>query len=143
MLPTAFGDANGIAIVLGAVPQALGASLKCPGDAFGRLLAALGSPGTPQDRLRADVWAFKNHPERVSTRPRSALGHPKRPNADLGSIRDGFPSIFGGFFREKSNIVLSCLLYWSIKRTGKGWGAQSNLCCFTENYSTVFYSRPI
>ena len=77
--------------------EGLGAISGRPGDAFGRLLAALGSPGTPQDRLRADIWAFKNHLERISTRSRSALGHPKRPNADLGSIRDGFPSIFGEF----------------------------------------------
>ena len=41
-LLTAFGDANGVASVLAAVPEALGASLGCPGDAFGQLLAALG-----------------------------------------------------------------------------------------------------
>ena len=45
-----------------------------PGEAFGRLLAALGSPGAPQDRLWAGIWASKSRPERVWTRLRNGLG---------------------------------------------------------------------
>ena len=92
-LPTAFGNPNGFVSVLGAAPEALGASLGCPGDAFGRLLAALGSPGAPQDRLWGGIWASKSRPERVQMRPQSGLGRPKRPKND-------FLSIWGQFWMD-------------------------------------------
>ena len=50
-LPIPFGDANEVTSILGIVPEALGASLGLPGDAFGRLLAALHPPGASLDRL--------------------------------------------------------------------------------------------
>ena len=102
-LPTAFGDTNGVASVLGAVLEALGAPLGCPGDAFGRLLAALGLPGAAQDQLWGDIWASKSCPERVRTRPRSGPGRPKR-------LKMGFSSIwcrFGMDFCPCSNDLLS------------------------------------
>ena len=78
----------------------LGASSGRPWDAFGRLLAALGSPGAPQDRLWGGIWASKSHPERVRTRPGNGLGHPKRPKIDFSSIWGGFSSIFRRFSLE-------------------------------------------
>ena len=74
--------------------EGLGASSGRPWDAFGRLLAALGSPGAPQDRLWGGIWASKSDPERVRTRPGNGLGHPKRPKIDFSSIWGGFSSIF-------------------------------------------------
>ena len=71
---------------LGVVPKALGASLGRPGDVFGRLLAALGAPVAPQDRLWAGIWVSKSHLERVRTRPRNGFGRPKRPKIDFSSI---------------------------------------------------------
>jgi hypothetical protein len=46
-----------------------GASSGRPGDAFGRLLAALGSLGASQDRPLGSFWPSTNRPERVRTRP--------------------------------------------------------------------------
>ena len=89
-LLSAFGDANGVANVLGAVPEALGTSMGCLGDAFGRLLVALGSPGVTQNRLWGAIGACKNCPERVWTRPRSGPGRSKRPKLDFSSIQGRF-----------------------------------------------------
>ena len=83
---------------LGVVPKALGASLGRPGDVFGRLLAALGAPVAPQDRLWGGIWVSKSHLERVRTRPSNDFGRPKRPKIDFSSIWDGFSSIFERFF---------------------------------------------
>ena len=85
-LPTACGDANDVASVLEAVPEALGASLGCPSDAFGQLLAALGSPWAPQDRLWGGIWVSKSRPKRIRTRPCNGLGRPKRSKIDFSSI---------------------------------------------------------
>ena len=96
-LLSAFGDANGVANVLGAVPEALGTSMGCLGDAFGRLLAALGSPRVAQDRLWGAIGACKSCPERVWTRPRSGPGRSKRPKLDFSSIRGRSDWIFIDF----------------------------------------------
>ena len=98
-LPTAFGDANGVASVLGAFPEAFGTSLGCPGDAFGQLLAAFGSSGAPQDKLWGSILASKSRPERLRTRPRSGPKRPKRLKIDFSSIW----CRFGMDFRACSN----------------------------------------
>ena len=72
--------------VLGVAPRTLGASLGCPGDAFGRLLAALGAPRAPQDRLWGGTWVSKSRPEHIRTRPRNGPGRPKRSKIDFSSI---------------------------------------------------------
>ena len=79
-----------LAGVLGVASKALGASQGRPGDAFGRLLAALGPPGMSQDQLWGGIWVSKNRPEHVRTRPRNGLGRPKRSKID-------FSLIFGQF----------------------------------------------
>ena len=96
-IPTAFGDANGVASVLGTVPKPLGACLGCPGKPFGQLLAALGSPGTAPDRLWGVIWASKSRPERVRTRSGNGLGRPSRPKIDFSSIFCRFWFYFRGF----------------------------------------------
>ena len=91
-----------------------GASQDRPGDAFGRLLAALGSPGASQDRPWSDFWTSERRPERVPTRPRRSLDRPKPPKSDFSSIsgRSGpifhrfsidFSAIFDRFFYDFSN----------------------------------------
>ena len=72
--------------VLGVVPEAHGASLGRPGDAFGPLLAALGPPGASPDRRLGGTWASTSRPKRVRTRPRNGLGRPNRPQIDFSSI---------------------------------------------------------
>ena len=57
--------------------EGLGASPRRPGDAFGRLLAALGPPGASQDRPWGGIWTSQSRPERVRTRPRNSRGCPK------------------------------------------------------------------
>ena len=66
--------------------EALGASSGRPRNAFGRLLAALCSPGASQDRLWSSIWVCTNRPERVQTRPRNGHGHPKQLKIDFWSI---------------------------------------------------------
>ena len=90
--------------VSGMAPRALGASLGCPGDAFGRLLAALGAPRAPQDRLWGGIWASKSRPERVRTRPRNGLGRPNRPKIDFSTICCRFWSNFRRFSNDCSPI---------------------------------------
>ena len=102
-LLTAFGDANGVASVLAAVPGALGASDKCPGDAFGRLLAALGSPEASQDRLWGDIWASRCRPERVRIRPRSGVWRQKRLEIDFLSIWGRFGMDFRRFLCDEAS----------------------------------------
>ena len=84
----------------------LGASSGRPWDAFGRLLAALGSPGAPQDRLWGGIWVSKSHPERDRTRPRNGLGRPKRPKIDFSSILNRFGADFHRFSKDFSSIFV-------------------------------------
>ena len=90
--------------VLGVSPKALGASPERPGDAFGRLLAALGAPGMPQDQLEAGIWVSKRRPERVRMRPRKGFGRPKRPKIDFSSILIRFEKDFRRFSNNFSSI---------------------------------------
>ena len=84
--------------------EGLGASSGRPGDPFGRLLAALGSPGLPQDRLGGGIWVSNGRPERVRTRPRNGLGLPKRLKIDFSSIFGRLRMDFRGFSND----------FWSI-----------------------------
>ena len=73
-------------------PKALGASLGHPGDAFGRLLAALGPPGAPPDRLWAGIWVSKNCSERIwrskpRSGPRSWPGSQESTQNDLSRVK--------------------------------------------------------
>ena len=86
--------------VSGMAPRALGASLGCPVDAFGWLLAVLGAPRAPQDRLRGGIWVSKRRPERIRTRPCNGLGRPKRSNIDFSSILGQFGVDFRRFSFE-------------------------------------------
>ena len=88
-LPIPFGDPNDVTSILGVVPEALGASLGLPGDAFGRLLAALRPPGASLDRPWAVIWLSKSRPERVQRSPQNDYGPP-------GRLKIDFPSILGG-----------------------------------------------
>ena len=63
-----------------------GASARRPGDAFGRLLAALGSPGAPQDRPLGGIWPSTSRPERVPARPRNGFERPKPSESDFSTI---------------------------------------------------------
>ena len=89
------------------VPKALGASLGRPGDAFGRILAALGAPGAPQDRLWGGIWVSKSRPGRIRTRPRNGLGRPNRPKIEFSSMFGRFGFHFHGLWNDFSSI-LSC-----------------------------------
>ena len=82
-LPIPFGDANDVTSILGVVPKALGASLGLPGDAFGRLLAALRPPGASLDRPWGVIWVSKSRPERVRRRPQNDFGRPGRRKIDF------------------------------------------------------------
>ena len=73
-----------------------------PGEAFGRLRAALGSPRAPQDWLWAGIWASKSRPEGVRTRPRNGLG-----------ARNGSRSIFRRFWVGLGWIFVE---FWTIFR---------------------------
>ena len=86
--------------VLGVAPNALGVSLGRPGDALGRLLAALGAPGASQDRLWGGMWVSKSRPERIRPRPPNGLGRPKRSKIDLSSILGQFGMDFRRFSLE-------------------------------------------
>ena len=104
-LPIPFGDANDVTNILGAVPEALGASLGLPGDAFGRLLAALRPPGASLDRSWDVTWLSKSRPERFRRSPQNDLGRPERHKIDFLSIlaRSGmdfrrFPTNFSSIF---------------------------------------------
>ena len=90
--------------ILGVVPKALGVSLGRPGDAFGRLLVAFGTPKTPQDRLWDGIWVSKNRPERVQTRSRNGLGRPKRPKIEFSLILGRFGMDFRRFSSDLSSI---------------------------------------
>ena len=86
--------------VLGVAPNALGVSLGRPGDALGRLLAALGAPGASQDRLWGGIWVSKTVPSASGRVPETALGAPTDPKSifrrffgDLGFIFVDFPKI--------------------------------------------------
>ena len=83
-----------------------GACQDRPGDAFGGLLAALGSPGASQDRPWSDFWTSERRPERVPTRPRRSLDRPKPPKTDFPSIWTDFSSIFDRFFSDFRAIFL-------------------------------------
>ena len=87
--------------VLGVAPNALGVSVGRPGDALGRLLAALGAAGAPQDRLWGSIWVSKTVPSASGRVPETALGAPTDPKSifrrffgDLGLIFVDFPEIF-------------------------------------------------
>ena len=82
----------------------LGASFGRPGDAFGRFLAALGSPGAPQDRLWVGIWVSKRRSERVRTHPRNGPGRPKRPKIVFSSIRGHLKLDFRRFSNDFSSI---------------------------------------
>ena len=84
--------------VLGCVPGARGAPRSWPGDAFGRLLAALGSPGASPGRLWAATWASLRRPERVRTRPQNGFGRRKQPRIDFSSIFRRLRLRLGRFF---------------------------------------------
>ena len=86
--------------VSGMAPRALGASLDCPGDAFGRLLATLGAPRAPQDRLWGGIWVPKSRPKRIRTRPCNGLGRPNRSKIDFSSIWGPFGVDFRRFSLE-------------------------------------------
>ena len=86
--------------------EALGASLGRPGDAFGVLLAALGAPGPPQDRLWGAIWVSKSRPERVRTRPLNGLGRPKRPTIDSLSTLGRFGMDFHQISNDFSSILV-------------------------------------
>ena len=85
-LPIPFGDANDVTSILGVVPEAFGASLGLPGDAFGQLLAALRPPGASLDRSWAVICVSKSRPERVRRRPQNDFGCPGRLKIDFSSI---------------------------------------------------------
>ena len=85
-LPIPFGDANDVTSILGVVPEALGASLGLPGDAFGRLLAALRPPGASLDRPWGVIWVSKSRPERVRRSPQNDFGRPRRLKINFSSI---------------------------------------------------------
>ena len=92
---------TGLTSVLVGVPEALRASLRWPGDAFRRLLAALGPSGASPDRLWGVIGASTSRPERVRTRPRNGFGRPNQPKIDFSLIFRrlrfrfcGFPMIF-------------------------------------------------
>ena len=85
-LPIPFGDANDVTSILGVVPEAFGASLRLPGDAFGQLLAALRPPGASLDRPWAVIWVSKSRPERARRRPQNDFGRPGRLKIDRSSI---------------------------------------------------------
>ena len=104
-LPIPFGDANDVTSILGVVPEALGASLGLPGDAFGRLLAALRPPGASLDRPWGVIWVSKSRPERVRRSPQNDFGRPRRRKIDFLSIlaQSGvdfqrFPTNFSSIF---------------------------------------------
>ena len=82
--------------------EGLGTSSGRPGDAFGRLLAALGSPGASQDRLWSGIWVSKSRPEGVRTRPRNGFGRPKSPKIDFSSIWGRFRMDFRRFSNDFS-----------------------------------------
>ena len=81
-----------------------------PWDAFGQLLAALGSPGATPDRLWGVIWASKNRPERVRTRPRNGFGCRNRPQIDFSSIFRRLRLRFHGFSVDCSLFVRSNFL---------------------------------
>ena len=82
--------------VLGVAPEALGASLGHPGNAFGRLLAALGVPGAPQDRLWGVIWVSKAVPTASGCVPETALGAQTGPR----SILRRFVVVLGFIFMD-------------------------------------------
>ena len=90
--------------VLGVVPEALGASLGRPGDAYGRLLVALGPPGASPDWPWGGTLASKNCPERVRTRSQNGLGRPNRPLIVFRTIFRSFWLHFHGFSIDFSSI---------------------------------------
>ena len=77
-LPIPFGDANDVTSIFGVIPEALGASQGLPGDAFGRVLAALRPPGASLDRSWGVIWMSKSRPERIRRRPQNDFGRPGR-----------------------------------------------------------------
>ena len=103
-LPVPFGDANAVTSILGVVPEALGASLGLPGDAFGRLLATRRPPGASLDRSWGVICVSKSRPERIRRCPQSDFGRPGRLKIDFSSIlaRSGvdFRRIFRRFSVE-------------------------------------------
>ena len=96
-LPIPFGDANDVTSILGVVPEAFGASLGLPGDAFGQLLAALRPPGASLDRPWAVIWVSKSRSERVRRRPQNDFGRPGRLKIDCSSILDDLAWISDDF----------------------------------------------
>ena len=99
--PIPFGDANAVTSILGVVPEALGASLGLPGDAFGRLLAALRPPEASLDRPWAVIWVSKSRPERVRRRPQFDFGRQDGSRSSVRRFWDdlrGFPTISDQFF---------------------------------------------
>ena len=95
-----------LAGVLGMAPKALGASPGRFGDTFGWLLAALGTPGAPQDQLWGALWVSKNRPERVWTHSRNSLGRPKRLKIECSLILGRFGMDFRRFSNDLSSIFL-------------------------------------
>ena len=85
-LPIPFGDANDVTSILGVVPEAFGASLGLPGDAFGQLLAAFRPPGASLDRSWAVICLSKSRPERVRRSPQNDFGRPGLLKIDFLSI---------------------------------------------------------
>ena len=85
-----------------------GASAERSRDAFGRILAALGSPGAPQDRPLGGIWPSTSRPERVPACPRNGLERPKPPESDFSTIFRRFGSVFRRFSIDFSSNFAGC-----------------------------------
>ena len=133
-LPIPFGDANDVTSILGVVPEAFGASLGLPGDAFGQLLAALRPPGASLDRPWAVIWVSESRPDRVRKPSPKRFWTPRtaqdRLFVDFGTIWHGFPTISDQIFVDfRSNRLRRSHRIGGSKKSRVILTARLSICC--------------